>query len=55
MSDQTHDAHPDARADGMSAAQLEEDIDDLQSSLADLAALVTSPRGLPGLLEQVAT
>ncbi|XAS74901.1 GAF and ANTAR domain-containing protein [Dermatophilaceae bacterium Sec6.4] len=54
MSDQLHDAAPGLSADEVRAQQIEDDVDDLQTSLSDLAALVTSARGLPDLLEQVA-
>ncbi len=55
MTDQPHDIHLEIPESGVSEKQIEADTDDLQTSLADLAALVTSTRGLPDLLQQVAT
>ena len=54
MNDQPHNAHPDAPENGGGAEQDDADAEDLQTSLADLAALVTSTRGLTELLQQVA-
>lgn len=55
MTEGPQDTNSDPQASRVWLQQVESDSDDLQSSLADLAALVTSTRGLPDLLGQVAT
>ena len=55
MSDDLLEDYPASRANEVSAEQVDADIDDLQTSLGDLAALVTGARALPDLLAQVAT
>ena len=55
MSVEPWEHHLVARANEVRAQQVESDIDDLQTSLSDLAALVNSTRALPELLAQVAT
>lgn len=55
MTDEPQNAEHHAAAWGVTKQQVDADTGDLQSSLTDLAALVTGPRGLSELLGQMAT
>lgn len=55
MNNQPHNTNSAEMTAESTADKIEAESDDLQTSLADLAALVSGTRGLPDLLGQVAT